>query len=107
MQTDRDKLQKGFNEFVDKNEDEIIKEFCNKIMTERIGDLNLNEYSHFKFWKNQVLDFLKDFYKEFLKDTNQEEKDLNFDMFCEATWLTLDEESDDVLKELSKISAQA
>ena len=47
-----DKVTEIYANFVDDNQDSIINDFCNKIKEHLIGDLTLDEYSRFMFWKN-------------------------------------------------------
>ena len=39
-----------YSKYVDINSDEIVNDFCDKIREQKIGDLDLNTYSCFRFW---------------------------------------------------------
>ena len=77
----------SYSEYIDENEAEIVNDFCAKIKKDKIGDLDLNEYSRFRFWKHHCASTLEYFYKKFLKDTKAPE--LGFDVFCELSWQTM------------------
>ena len=86
-----DKMFESYALYIGDNEEEIINEFCDKIRKELIGDLTLDEYSRFRFWKNHTVDELKHFYKKFKKETKS---DMNYNRFCELMWNTLDNVDD-------------
>ena len=56
-----------YSEFVGKNEKQIIDDFCDKVKNELLGNLTLDEYSRFRFWKHQVSKSLNTFYSQFKK----------------------------------------
>ena len=84
-----EKLTKGYSKYIYRYEDEIISDFCDKIREQKIGDLDLDTYSLYRFWKMETLESLKDFYKVFKKDTGND--DIPFDDFCEFIWLKMDD----------------
>ena len=87
-----------YSKFVGKNKEKIIDDFCNKIKKELIGDLTLDEYSRFAFWKEHVGSELNHFYSKFKEDTKS---DLPYNVFCELMWNTLD--GKDLPEELQEI----
>ena len=95
------KLIDKYISFVDKNETKIVNDFCKKIKESRVGDLTLDEYSRFRFWMVESKPHLKTFFKVFKKDTRDAE--LDFEKFCEFTWMTMDEYIDEVPKEIKDV----
>ena len=97
-----DKMFNDFIRFIDGDKDEIIKDFCDKIVKEEIGDLSLNEYVRFRFWKHSMNNELRNFYKSYILETN----DIgSFDVFCEMSWLCLDQivnDGNEILKEMAE-----
>ena len=94
-------LTKGYSKFIYKNEDKLINDFCNKIREQKIGNLDLDTYSLFRFWKNETSDRLKSFYKEFKKETKDGE--IPFDDFCEFVWLQMEDFMDEMPDDISKL----
>ena len=92
-----DRMFELYSEFVGKNEKEIIDDFCSKIKKEMIGDLTLDEYSRFRFWKNHSGDHLKGFYETFKVETKS---DMPYNIFCELMWNTLDDALPEDLQEI-------
>lgn len=88
-------------EFADKNKETIVNDFCKLIQDRHIGDLNLNQYTMFVFWKHEAKNELRDFYKKFLKDTKAD--DVNYEEFCEMMWHWIDEDIKDIPKEIEDI----
>ena len=86
-----------YSKFIGENEEEIIDDFCIKIKEQMIGNLTLDEYSRFRFWKNHSGDYLKDFYKTFKAETKS---DIPYNIFCELMWNSLDEAIPEELKEI-------
>ena len=94
-------LTKGYSKFIYKNEDKLINDFCEKIKEQKIGNLDLDTYSLFRFWKNETSDRLKSFYKEFKKETKDGE--IPFDDFCEFVWLQMKDFMDEIPDDVSKL----
>ena len=92
-----DKMFELYAKFIGKNEKKIIDDFCKKIKRELIGDLTLDEYSRFRFWKNHSNKYLRTFYKVFKEDTKGE---MPYDIFCELMWNTLDDALPEDLQEI-------
>jgi len=90
MREVREEMIKKYCNYVDNNKKQIIDDFCKKIKKQEVGDLNLEDYTHYRFWVNESTGSLKNFYNSFLKDTDQKPKDVNFDEFCEQTWHIFD-----------------
>ena len=88
-----------YAEFINKNEKKIIDDFCKKIKKELVGNLTLDEYSRFRFWKKQTTKELSFFHKQFLNDMKN---NMSFDIFCELMWKTL-ESGDHLPEELKEI----
>ena len=86
-----------YAEFVSENEQKIIDDFCSKVRNEMVGDLTLDEYSRFRFWKNHSAKHLNTFYKKFKEEAKS---DIPYDIFCELMWNTLDEALPEGLKEV-------
>ena len=81
------KMFKLWSNFMEKNEKKIINDFCSKIKNEIIGDLTLDEYSQFRFWRYHSSEQLKPFYKTFKKETKS---NIPYTIFCELLWNSLD-----------------
>ena len=96
-----DGLARGYSKYIYKNQDKIIDDFCNKIREQKIGNLDLDTYSQFRFWKSETLDRLKGFYKEFKKETKDDE--IPFDDFCEFVWLQMEDFMDEIPDDVSKL----
>ena len=96
-----EKLAKGYSKYIDKNEDEIVNDFCDKIREQKIGNLNLNTYSQFRYWKSETSDHLKDFYEDFKEDTKDDK--ISFDDFCEFVWLQMEDFIDEMPDDVSKL----
>ena len=47
------KLNKKYNKYVDKNRNVLINDFCKEIRELEIGNLTLDEYTRFSFWKQE------------------------------------------------------
>jgi len=92
-----DKMFELYAKFIGKNEKKIIDDFCDKVRNEMVGDLTLDEYSRFRFWKNHSASHLRTFYKKFKKEACS---DITFHTFCELMWSTLDEAMPDDLQEI-------
>ncbi len=92
---------KRAEEFADTNREAIVNDFCKLIKDRQIGDLSLNQYTMFVFWKHEAKNELRDFYKLFLKDTKT--KDVDYEEFCEMMWHWLDEDIEDIPKEIGDI----
>ena len=95
------KLAEGYSKYIDKNQDEIIKDFCRKIKRQKIGDLDLDTYSQFRFWKSETSSNLKDFYKDFKEETKDGK--ISFDDFCEFVWLQMESFMDEMPDDVSKL----
>ena len=93
-----DKMFELYAEFIGKNEQEIIDSFCLKVREELIGDLTLDEYSRFRFWKHHVKKQLDYFYGQFKEDTKA--FDLNYDAFCELLWHNIGDSAPEEIKEM-------
>ena len=89
-----------YAEFIGKNEKKIIDDFCVKIKKELIGDLTLDEYSRFRFWKDYTSESLKKFHKKYKKDTK---KDVSYDIFCELMWESLDNMLPEEIKKMLNV----
>lgn len=89
----------AYSLYVEKNEEEIINDFCDKIRNDLIGDLTLDEYSKFRFWKDLTSDELRFFYKKFRKETKT---DMNYNSFCEYMWFVLDPADESIPDEVRK-----
>ena len=87
-----------YSKFIGENEEVIIDDFCDKIKKELIGDLTLDEYSRFRFWKDHSDKHLKTFYRTFKKETKS---DISYNIFCELMWNTLDEALPENLQEIA------
>ena len=96
-----EKMTKGYSKYIYKNEDEIIDDFCNKIREQKIGNLDLDTYSQFRFWKSETSDHLKDFYKDFKEETKDDK--ISFDNFCEFVWLQMEDFMDELPNDVSKL----
>ena len=94
-------LTKGYSKFIYKNQDEIINDFCDKIREQKIGNLDLDTYSQFRYRKNETSGRLKSFYKEFKKETKDGE--ISFDDFCEFVWLQMEDFMDEMPDDVSKL----
>ena len=94
-------LAKGYSKFIYKNQDKIIDDFCDKIREQKIGNLNLNTYSQFRYWKSETSDHLKDFYEDFKEDTKDDK--ISFDDFCEFVWLQMEDFIDEMPGDVSKL----
>ena len=94
-------LTKGYYKFINKNEEKIINDFCDKIKEQKIGDLDLDTYSKFRYWKSESMDRLKVFYKEFKQETRDDK--IHFDDFCEFAWLQIEDFIDEVPDEVSEL----
>ena len=92
-----DKMFELYSKFIGENEEVIIDDFCDKIKKELIGDLTLDEYSRFRFWKDHSSKHLKTFYKTFKGETKS---DMPYNIFCELMWNTLDEALPEELQEI-------
>ena len=93
-----DEMFELYAEFIGANEKEIIDDFCSKVKRETIGDLTLDEYSRFAFWKEHVGSELNHFYSKFKEDTKTT---IPYNLFCELMWNTLD--GKDIPEELQEI----
>ena len=82
-----DKMFESYSKYVGENEKKIIDDFCNKVKNEMIGDLTLDEYSRFRFWKYTTDKELNFFHDKFTKDMDC---DMNFDSFCDLLWNALE-----------------
>ena len=96
-----DGLEKGYSKFIHKNQDEIIFDFCAKITVQKIGNLDLDTYSQFRYWKSETLDRLKSFHEEFKDETKDSE--IHFDDFCEFVWLQMEDFMDEMPDDISKL----
>ena len=96
-----EKLAKGYSKYIDKNEDEIVNDFCDKIREQKIGNLDLDTYSQFRYWKSETLDRLKSFHEEFKQETKDGE--IHFDDFCEFVWLQMEDFMDEMPDDISKL----
>ena len=83
-----EKMSKRYEIYMNNNEDMIVDDFCKEIKKERVSDLTLEEYSQFRFWKEETSEELKSFYKRFKKDTRDEA--ITFEKFCRFTWINMD-----------------
>jgi len=95
------RLAKGYSKYIDKNQDEIVFDFCSKIMAQKIGDLDLDTYSQFRFWKRETSDNLKGFYKDFKEETKDGK--ISFDDFCEFVWIQMEHFMDETPDDISKL----
>ena len=89
-----EELQSKFNKYVDKNRKKIINDFCREIKESEVGDLTLDAYTNFKFWKYDQKKILNNFHKTFQNDTKDFE--LSFDHFCKWLWIAIDDEEIDL-----------
>ena len=96
-----DGLAKGYSKFIYKNQENLINDFCNKIKEQKIGNLDLDTYSQFRYWKSETSDRLKSFYEEFKKETKDGE--IPFDDFCEFVWLQMEDCMDEMPDDISKL----
>ena len=101
LNIEMEKLAKGYSKYIEKNEDNIINDFCDKIREQKIGDLDLDTYSQFRFWKSETADHLKDFYKDFKKETRDDK--IPFDEFCEFVWLQMEDFIDEMPDDVSSL----
>ena len=101
LNIEMEKLAKGYSKYIEKNEDNIINDFCDKIREQRIGDLDLDTYSQFRFWKSETADHLKDFYKDFKKETKDD--NISFDDFCEFVWTQMESFMDEMPDDISRL----
>ena len=81
-----------YSEYIGKNEEGIIEDFCNKVKNELIGDLTLNEYSRFRFWKHSLGKELSSLFLKYLKDNGVDKVPMQYDVFCEMMWNDLNSE---------------
>ena len=88
-------LNKKYNKYVDKNRDKLLNDFCKEIKELEIGNLTLGEYTKFRFWKEDQVDSLTDYYKQFQNDTK--DYALDFDSFCKVTWQYMEDADIDIL----------
>tara|TARA_Y100000310_G_C20418067_1_gene685312 strand:- start:195 stop:536 length:342 start_codon:yes stop_codon:yes gene_type:complete len=84
----RKNIRKRYDKYVDRNREKIINDFCEEIKKEEVGDLTLDEYSKFRFWKYDQEGTLKTFYKDFKNKTKDDE--LDFYEFCSFIWAYMD-----------------
>ena len=101
LKREMNKLSKGYSRYIGENQDEIIDDFCKKIKEQKIGNLDLDTYSLFRFWKRETLDNLKSFYEDFKEDTK--DKTIPFDDFCEFVWLQMENFMDELPDDVSKL----
>ena len=101
LNIEMEKLAKGYSKYIEKNEDNIINDFCDKIREQRIGDLDLDTYSQFRFWKSETSSNLKNFYKDFKEETKDGK--ISFDDFCEFVWLQMESFMDEMPDDISKL----
>ena len=94
-----DKMFELYAEFIGKNEEEIIDDFCLKLKEELIGDLTIDEYSRFRFWKHFTSKELKLLYKDFKNGTNDEY--FNYEKFCELLWNKMDDTMPEEIKDIA------
>ena len=94
-------LTKGYSKFIYKNQDEIIHDFCAKITAQKIGNLDLDTYSQFRYWKSETSDRLRSFHEEFKQETKDGE--IHFDDFCEFVWLQMEDFMDEMPDDISKL----
>ena len=99
LRKEMEKLAKGYSKYIYKNEDQLIDDFCNKIKEQKIGNLDLDTYSQFRFWKRETADHLKGFYKDFKEETKDDK--IPFDEFCEFIWLQMEDFMDDMPDSIS------
>ena len=83
-----DKMFEDFSEFMGENENKIVDDFCDKIKKDKIGNLTLDEYLRFRFWKSHTSKEITFFHSKFVEDTKT---NMSFDSFCELLWNTLDD----------------
>ena len=96
-----DSLAKGYSKFIYNNQDEIIFDFCAKITAQKIGNLDLDTYSQFRYWKSETSDRLRSFHEEFKQETKNGE--IHFDDFCEFVWLQMEDFMDEMPDDISKL----
>ena len=101
LSKEMEKLAKGYSKYIEKNEDNIINDFCDKIREQKIGDLDLDTYSQFRFWKRETSDHLKNFYKDFKEETKDGK--ISFDDFCEFIWLQMEDFIDEMPDDVSSL----
>ena len=94
-------LAKGYSKFIYKNQDKIIDDFCDKIKEQKIGNLDLDTYSQFRYWKSETSDRLRSFHEEFKQETKDDE--IHFDDFCEFVWLQMEDCMDEMPDDISKL----
>ena len=94
-------LAKGYSKFIYKNQDKIIDDFCDKIKEQKIGNLDLDTYSQFRYWKSETSDRLRSFHEEFKQETKDDE--IHFDDFCEFVWLQMEDCIDEMPDDISKL----
>ena len=101
LSKEMEKLAKGYSKYIYKNEDQLIDDFCNKIKEQKIGNLDLDTYSQFRFWKRETEDHLKGFYKDFKEETKDDK--IPFDDFCEFIWLQMEDFIDEMPDDVSSL----
>ena len=101
LNIEMNRLSKGYSKYIHKNQDEIVNDFCDKIKEQKIGNLDLETYSQFRYWKSETSDRLKSFYKEFKQETKDGE--ILFDDFCEFVWLQMEDFMDEMPDDISKL----
>ena len=89
-----DKLFNKYSKYIDANKDEIVDDFCDKIKKEELGDLTLDEYSRFRFWKWFSSDRIEEFYLDYKKTVGEDY--VEYDEFCELLWLSMSEDLPDL-----------
>ena len=92
-----DKMFELYSKFVGDNEEEIIDDFCNKVKRDLIGDLTLDEYSRFRFWKDYSNKALREMFRRYRIDTKD---DMSYNTFCDLMWKTLDENIPEEMKDI-------
>lgn len=88
-----DKLFNKYSEYIDANKDEIVDDFCDKIKKEELGDLTLDEYSRFRFWKWFSEDKIRSFYLDYKQSVGEDH--FEYDKFCEMLWLSMSKDLPD------------
>ena len=81
-----------YSKFVGENEQNIIDDFCLKVKNELIGDLTLDEYSRFRFWKHHLSKEIDFFYEKFKKETRV--MSVSYDDFCEFMWKDIENQDE-------------
>jgi len=97
-------LQQEYSDFISKNEKRLIDDFCDKIKEEKVGDLNLEDYTRYIYWKKISEKDLNNFFAEFKKNTK--DYDIPYGKFCEFIWSELVVSGEDLppnLKEVKRI----